>query len=108
MSTILAFAMYRPAPGKKEELQEILKDHIPTLRELGFITDGTAYSLESKDGTLIEVFEWVGEEAKTEAHHHPAIRTIWAKMMDICTFPGMNTLPEAEKGFPGFEVVGRN
>lgn len=105
MSTSLAFAMYKPMAGKSEYLKAILKDHIPTLQKLELITANTAYMLESGDGTIIEVFEWTGDEAKDIAHKHPAVRAIWGKMMDICSFPSMKELPEAERSFPNFNIL---
>ena len=101
----LAFAMYKPKEGKEEELRILLKDHLPTLRQNQLIADTGSFFAKSTDGTFIEIFEWVSEEAKTAAHHHPAIREIWNKMMPICDFPAMKDLPEAAKSFPGFELV---
>lgn len=108
METSIAFAMYQPAKGKSEELKQILKEHIPTLKRLGLITDSPAYMLESENGTVIEVFEWTGDEAKDIAHKHPAVRAIWGKMMDICTFPKMHDLPEANHSFPNFKQAKMN
>ena len=104
MST-LAFAMYKPHEGKENELREILETHIPMLKEYGLITDKGTFQVRSKDGTIIEIFEWVNEEAKDIAHKHPAIMSMWGKMMPICNFPAMKDLPEAQKSFPGFEVI---
>jgi hypothetical protein len=103
----LALAMYKPTEGNAEKLKEILKDHIPTLRKYELIADGTAYMVQSADGTIIEVFEWINNEAKNTAHEHPAIRTIWGKMEGICEFPGLQDLPEAKRPFPNFEILSR-
>ncbi len=105
MSTKIAMAMYQPKKGKSGELKKILKEHLPTLQRLELITDRTPYVLESENGTIIEVFEWTGDAAKDAAHRHPAIRALWGKMMDICTFPALKDLPEAEKIFPNFRAA---
>ena len=105
-SAIFAFAMYKPKKGKSRELKKLLKDHIPTLRKLEFITENPAHILESEDGTIIEVFEWMDEAAKNAAHKHPAVRKIWGPMMDMCTFPAIKDLPEAQKSFPNFKLIG--
>lgn len=103
---ILAFAMYKPHEGKEAELNDILKSHIPTLKELGLITDREPVMLKAEDGTIIEVFEWASEEAVKMAHQHPAVGQLWGKMGPIATFPAMKDLPEAQKPFPGFDVIG--
>lgn len=104
MSTSLAMAMYKPKEGKAAELQQILDEHIPRLRELDLITTLEAITAISADGTLIEIFEWKSDEAKTVAHQHPAIMAIWGRMMPICEFPALKDLPEAQRPFPNFKV----
>ncbi len=102
----LAFAMYKPKKGKEQEMKDILKDHLPTLRKYELITDKGHFFAQSADGTLIEIFEWASDEAKKAAHEHPAIMQMWGKMMPICDFPAMKDLPEAAKSFPNFELLG--
>lgn len=103
--TKLAIAMYKPREGKSEELKKILKDHIPTLRKYELITDSSAFMVESDDGTIIEIFEWTGDDAKDHAHEHPAIRSIWGSMEGICDFPPLKNLPESKTPFPNFDVL---
>jgi len=105
MPVELTFAMYRPKKGKEKELKKILKNHFPTLRRLGLITENSAHRVESKNGTVIEIFEWKNAAAKKKAHTHPDMRAIWGPMMDICDFPTMKNLPESESVFPNFKVV---
>jgi len=105
MSTKLAMAMYKPKEGKSAELKAILKDHIPMLQKLELISANTAYMVESQNGTVIEIFEWMDDSAKDVAHKHPAVRAIWGKMMDICSFPHLQDLPEAKHSFPNFSVL---
>lgn len=101
-----AMPMYKATnEDNQKKLLEILKQHVPTLREYGLIEDSAAYLLQSEDGTLIETFEWKNEKAKETAHEHPAIRTIWAKMEGICTFPSLQDLPESKGRFPNFKIL---
>ena len=104
-NTKLAIAMYKPRAGKSEELKKILKAHIPTLRKYELITDSSAFTVESEDGTILEIFEWTGDDAKNHAHEHPAIRSIWGSMEGICDFPAFQTLPESKTPFPNFSVL---
>jgi len=104
-TTKIAMAMYKPKKGKSEELKNILKEHLPTLRKMELITERPPLLLESENGTIIEIFEWTGDAAKDAAHKHPAIRVIWGKMMDICSFPSLKDLPEAKHSFPNFTRI---
>ena len=88
-----------------QKLVNILKKHVPTLREYELIADSPAYLLESENGVLIETFEWRDQKAKEVAHEHPAIRTIWGEMEGICEFPSLGELPEARTRFPNFRVL---
>lgn len=105
MPASLAFAMYRPKKGKSKELKKLLKNHIPTMEKLGLITKHSAHRVESKDGTVIEIFEWKGDAAKKKAHSHPQMRAIWGPMMEICDFPLMKDLPESKLFFPNFKLL---
>lgn len=102
----MAFALYKPIEGKEDDLKKVIEEHIPKLRELGLITDRRSYLAQSTDGTFIEVFEWKDAEAKRMAHSNDDIRNIWTMMEELCTFPEMSDLPEAQAGpFPNFRIV---
>jgi hypothetical protein len=107
-ATSVAFAMYKPKEGQADKLREILSTHIPTLRQYGLVTERNAYTLQSADGTVIEVFEWQNEQAARSAHEHPAIRTIWGQMEGVCDFPTLKDLPEAKRPFPNFDFVNQS
>ncbi|MBP1965703.1 hypothetical protein [Paenibacillus aceris] len=104
-SCMFTMAMYRPHPGKEDELAEIVKEHVPMLREEGLITDFTPVTLQSADGTLIEIFEWLSEEAKDKAHTSPKVWPLWEKMMKVAELVSLSSLPEADKPFPNFKRV---
>lgn len=103
--TVMAFATYKAKPGHEEALLELVKRHLPILRELQLATDKDSYIAKSKDGSLIEVFEWTSMNAIGAAHQHPAVADIWEKMTLIADFSPMSTLPEANRPFPGFEML---
>lgn len=105
-NTSMAFAMYKPIPGKEKELKAVVVKHIPALQGMGLITSRSPYLAQAADGTFIEVFEWKDDEAKRLAHSKEEIRAIWTDMEDLCTFPSMADLEEASKGpFPNFEML---
>ena len=105
MNPEIVIAMYRPNEGKDEELQALIREHIPTLRRLGLITERPAILCRSSDGTYLEIFEWSSNEAAGLAHEHPDVVKIWEPMAAVATFPGLGDLPEAGHRFPHFAPV---
>jgi quinol monooxygenase YgiN len=101
----VAIALYRPHPGKEEELLKIVDTHIPTLRSENLITNREPLLLQSEDGTLIEIFEWKSEEATEKAHYTPAIMKIWESMMGVAEMANLSSLPEAGHPFPNFRAL---
>ena len=102
--TVMAFATYKPKAGQEAALLELVQKHLPILRELELATDRSNYIACSKDGTIIEVFEWTSMNAISAAHQHPAVSDIWEKMTLIADFVPMSNLSEAQRPFPGFEI----
>jgi hypothetical protein len=98
-------ACYRPHAGKDSELLQCVRDHVPTLRKQGLITDRPAQVLRAKDGTLLELFEWTSEDAVERAHHDPVVQALWERFASVCDFVALGTLPEAQEMFPHFEPV---
>lgn len=103
--TVLAFATYKPKAGQENALFELVQKHLPILRDLQLATDRSNYIAKSKDGTIIEVFEWTSLKAINAAHQHPAIADIWEKMIMIADFVPMASLTEGQRPFPGFEII---
>jgi len=68
---------FKPKPGQGEALLAEIRQHVPTLRTEGLATDRPAYVMRAGDGTLVEVFEWVSEEAIQQAHTNPAVGAMW-------------------------------
>ncbi|MCM3629641.1 antibiotic biosynthesis monooxygenase [Paenibacillus glycanilyticus] len=99
----VAIALYRPHPGKEQELYAIVREHGPALKREGLITEHPMLQLEAEDGTVIEIFEWKSEEAKKQAHISPDIWPIWERMMAVAEMTGLATLKEAGQPFPDFK-----
>jgi hypothetical protein len=92
--TLLSFSSYKPKQGQEKALMDLVKRHLPKLRELGLATNSQNYVAKSSDGRIIEVFEWASANAINAAHQHPAISEIWEKMTIVADFLPMNSLPE--------------
>jgi hypothetical protein len=96
---ITSVAHYRVKPGCEEELLEIIDRHWITLRELEFVTEREAEVYlgweQGIEGPLvIEIFDWVDEDASGRAHTHPEVSGAWEAMGPLC---------EARGGRPPFE-----
>jgi quinol monooxygenase YgiN len=101
--SLLTIALYKPYVGKEQELNEILKTHVFTLRDENLITSLEPIRIISENGTVIEIFEWRSEEAKDQAHNSNQVMTIWNNLMEIAEMTSLSTLPEASTLFPNFK-----
>ena len=99
------FAIYRPKPGKDDLLLAAVRDHLPILRAEGFVTDREPVVVRAADGTLIEMFEWLSNEAVAAAHENAAVRALWVRFDEACEYVRLADLAEAGQMFPHFEVV---
>ena len=98
----LVICCFRPKPGKADELLDVIKTHMPTLRSQGFITDRPAYVMRAKDGTIIEVFEWKSTEAIEAAHSNPVVGEMWKRYAEVCDFVPVGQVEEAMEMFSQF------
>jgi quinol monooxygenase YgiN len=105
MSGIIAVVAYRPKPGKEQELLELVRSRVPTLRKEGLVTDRTPAIMRSRDGTIVEVSEWKSREAIDAAHRNPNVLAMWDKFFAVCECVPLNTVPEAADMFAGFTPV---
>src|SRR5947208_5950427 len=103
MSGVVVIVAYRPKPGKENELVDLLRSRVPTLRKEGLVTDRAPTMMCSCDGTIIEVSEWKSQEAIDAAHKNPNVLAMWNKFFAICDCVPLKTVAEAEEMFAGFE-----
>jgi quinol monooxygenase YgiN len=105
MSALVFMALYRPKPGKADELKEILNVHIPTLREEGLITERELLTLQAEDGTIIEIAEWKSTESIDKAHHSEKVMAVWDKISSVAELTSLSSLAEAQYPFPNFKAL---
>lgn len=105
MSGVCVIVAYRPKPGKEQEILDLVRARIPTLRKEGLVTDREPIIMRAKDGTIIEVSEWKSQEAIDAAHKNPNVLAMWNKFFAACDCVPLKTLAEAEEMFAGFEPV---
>jgi quinol monooxygenase YgiN len=106
MNGVIAVVAYRPKPGKEQELLDLVRSRLPTLRKEGLVTDRVPTIMRSRDGTIIEVSEWKSREAIDAAHKNPSVLAMWEKFVAVSDCVPLNTLPEAADMFAGFTPIG--
>jgi quinol monooxygenase YgiN len=103
--SIIAIASYRPKKGMEKKFLRLLKNHIPTLRAEGLISDKDTYSMRAENGTIIEVFEWKSSNAKIQAHKNENVMNIWNQFFDLADLVGIGTLKETKEPFASFKAL---
>jgi len=102
---IFVMACYRPKPNRTAELLIELEMHVKTLREQKLVTDRQPYLMRAKDGTFIEIFEWVSEAAIEQAHINPVVADMRRRFAQCCQYAKIGDLNEAQEFFSSFEPI---
>src|SRR5207302_6240355 len=105
MSGIVVIVAYRPKPGKENELVDLVRSRVPTLRKENLVTDRAPTIMRSRDGTIIEVSEWKSQEAIDAAHKNANVLAMWNKFFAVCDCVPLKSLAEADDLFAGFEPI---
>ena len=105
MNGIIAVVAYRPKAGKDEQLLELVRSRVPTLRNERLATDRVPITMRSRGGTIVEVSEWKSREAIDAAHKNPNVWAMWEKFFALCDCVPLNTLPETANIFAGFTPI---
>jgi hypothetical protein len=90
----MVIVAYKPKPGKEADLLELTREHVPLLRAEGLATDHPVTACQAKDGTVVEVFEWV-DGGVQRAHTNPVVHRLWERYAAACDIVPLTTLPEA-------------
>jgi len=105
MNGIIAVVAYRPKAGKDEQLLELVRSRVPTLRNERLATDRVPVIMRSRDGAIVEVSEWKSREAIDAAHKNPNVWAMWEKFFAVCDCVPLNTLPETANIFASFTPI---
>src|SRR6266404_5540561 len=95
MAGVCVIVAYRPKPGKENELLELVRNRVPTLRKEGLVSDRVPTIMRSRDGTILEVSEWKSQEAIDAAHKNANVLAMWNKFFEVCDCVPLNTLAES-------------
>jgi hypothetical protein len=101
---VMVIVAYRPKPGCAEELEALVREHVPCLRTLGLVTDRPAQAMRGLNGIIVEVFEWK-DGAIEEAHTSARVVDLWERFAAVCEYVPLRELPEAEKMFAEFRSL---
>lgn len=103
--TRIGIVLYRPRKGKDEEVLNMIRDHFPFLRRLGFLTERKVMAMRTREGSIIVVFEWVSAESIAKAEVHERVQEIWMQVSKISDFDKPGTAKELNEVFPDFEPI---
>jgi len=101
----ISVACYKPRPGCEQELLELVRNHLPPLRAQGLVTEREPIVMRTGDGTIIEIFEWVSQQAVAGAHNNPAVLDLWSRFEKVCTYEKPSSLAEFQNLFAHFEPI---
>ena len=96
---------YKPLPGKEAALKELMKTHVTRLRNQGLVSDREPILMESKSGTIIEVFGWKSKEAIAAAHTNAEVQKMWGEYAEVCEYVPVGTLEETVNLFSEFSPL---
>ena len=101
----ISVACYRPRAGCDGALLELVHHHLPPLRSEGLVTERASIVMRTADGTIIEIFEWVSQDAIAGAHHNPVVQELWKSFEAVCTYEIPSNLTEFQQMFSHFDPV---
>ncbi|MBV8514452.1 MAG: hypothetical protein JO260_04045 [Acidobacteria bacterium] len=101
----ISVACYKPRPGYEQALLELVRNHLPPLRAEGLVTNRASIVMRAGDGTIVEVFEWVSQDAIAGAHSNPTVLELWKRFEAVCTYVVPAGVLEFTKMFAHFEPI---
>ena len=100
---VIVISAYKPKEGKADALKALMKTHLTRLQKENLVTGRESIMMEAADGTIIEVFEWMSEEAIRNAHTNPEVQKMWGEYGEVCEYVPVGTVPEAAQLFSSFK-----
>ena len=101
----ISVACYKPKPGCEAALAELVREHLPPLRAQGLVTDRISIVMRAADGTIVEIFEWVSQQAIAGAHTNPAVQALWKRFEAVCSYEAPSNIAEFQNMFAHFEAL---
>ena len=102
---VIVIVAYKSKPGKYEALKQLCKTHVPRLKKEKLVTDREPVIMEAANETIVEIFEWLSDEAIKQAHSNSVVHQIWAEYGEVCDYVPFGSLTEAGDMFASFQPV---
>lgn len=96
---------YKPFPNKNQELKKLMTNHWQILYKEGLVTNRKSILMESKDGTIIEVFGWKSKEAIDSAHRNPVVQKMWKEYSEVCEYIPISEIDKSLEIFSEFKPL---
>jgi hypothetical protein len=103
--TKIAIIVYRPREGRTQELIDSLLENIPVMRKLDLVTYREQIIAKAKDGSILQIFEWVEEDSQDKAMAHPVVQDMWMKASKISDFQKPMLLAEFQETLSMFDTI---
>ncbi len=101
----IVIVAYRPKPGRQPALERLMRHHHERLRAEGLATDRRPVLMRTRDGTVVEVFEWISADAPAAAHANSAVQRMWTEYAEVSDYVPLAELSEARETFAEFEPL---
>lgn len=101
----MVLVVYRPKLGRGQDLIKLTRTHVPRLRALNLASDRPALAMTAANGDVVEVFEWVSEDAMKRAHEHPVVQAMWDEYEQVCTYQPLASLEQVGDLFAEFTPI---
>ncbi len=101
----ISIAAFKPKPGMEDQLLKVINDRVPLLRKLGMVTERTPIDMRSRDGVIIQVSEWIDDEAIAKAHSHREVLALWERFDACCEYVKLDSLSESHDDFATFDSI---
>ncbi len=96
---------YKPFPGRETALLELMKVHWQILDGENLVSNRKPIKMQSKDGTIIEIFGWKSKEAIESAHSNPVMQKMWNDYAQVCEYVPIGDLDESTNLFSEFTPI---
>jgi hypothetical protein len=84
MSNAMALCTYRVKENDVEKFIGLLREHAPTLRRLGLVTEEPSLLFRGRDESgksfFVEVLHWKSKDDPAVAEQAPEVLAIWERM----------------------------
>ena len=101
----ISVACYKPKPGCEDALLELVRSHLPPLRAEGLVAERPSIVMRTADGTIVEIFEWISQEAIAGAHKNLIVLDLWKRFEAVCSYEIPSNLVEFQNMFGHFEPL---